>query len=388
MKRYFSFLIVAVMLAAIFAGCGTGGAGGTSGQKTIRIGVVMPMTGPVAIAGEYTKMGLDLMLQEVEDAGGIDVGGEKYMVEFLYEDNESKPEITVNAFNKLIGQDKVIAIIGTDASGTTIAAASVAQQAKVPVVATTASNPKVTEQGDFIFRACFIDDFQGYVCARLVYEDLGIQKTGILYSNADEYSTGLMQSFSKTYLELGGEAVVEAYAGADVKDFSAQLTSIKAAEVGTIFLPSMVGELALQAIQINDMGIDAQLIGQMAWDTPVLPELAGPENIEGSLFVANFAVDNPDPKAQEFIQKFEALHGVPPNGSATTAYEAYSVIIEGIRRAGELDGQKIRDEMAQIRDLELATGIFTFDENRNPQKSAFIMEYVNGVPRFHSVINP
>lgn len=394
MKKFVSTALAVLLAIGTLTACSSNSSGtqapGDSGNKTVKIGVCMPMTGQNAIAGEYAKMGLELALKEVKDAGGVDIGGEKYDVELIYEDNEAKPEITVNAYNKLIGQDGVVAIIGPDQSKCIISAGPIAQSAKIPCIGTTTSNVTVTDVGDYVFRACFIDDFQGLVCARLALEELKASKAAVLYSNADDYAVGLEKAFEDAYTQMGGELVAkEAYAGADVKDFNAQLTNIKKSGAQVLFMPSQAGELPLQIKQAKAMGLDMQLMGEMSWDNPVIPELAGNENIEGSLFVSVFAPDNPDPMAQDYVKKFQEMYeGTLPNTQATASYECFRIIMDSLQRAGKVDGEALRNAMAQTKELQLPTGLLTFDEKRNPQKSANIMEYVDGKPKFKTVINP
>ena len=235
--------------------------GETSGgdAETIKIGLCQPFTGSVAVAGEYSRRGVDLAVEQINDAGGFEVGGKMYKIEIVEEDNEGKPEITNNAYNKLIGQDKVKAIIGPDASGPLISAGPLATAAKVPAIGTTSSNPDCTTVGgEYVFRACWIDSFQAVVCAKMASETLKAKKVAVLYSNADDYSSGLATNFQKEFEATGGEVVAfEAYAGADVKDFKAQLTNIQNSGAEVIFLPNQANELPLQIQQIREMNIDA-----------------------------------------------------------------------------------------------------------------------------------
>jgi len=388
MKRNFLIISLIFVLIVGLVGC-TQGTTNTEEVTKLKIGVVAPMSGQSAIAGEYIKNGISLVVDELEQAGGLERNGKKIQIEVIYEDNEAKPDITSNVYRKLIEQDKVIAIVGPDMSGAILAAGPIAQQAKIPAIGTFTTNEKVTQVGDFIFRACFIDPFQGKVMAQYAYEELGAKTASILYNNADDFSTGLKESFVKNFEEFGGKVVeIQAYGGAEVKDYSAQLTKIKAANADVIFLPNLFGELPLQVKQAREMGITTPIIGGDSFDSPDVPNIAGKENVEGIAFPAAFSPTSDDPVTKDFVDRYVKKFGVNPNSNAVLAYEAFKIVLKGIQEAKTLDGQGVRDAMAAIKDYKLPSGNFSFDENRNPIKSASIMIYKDGIPTFKTVINP
>jgi len=389
MKKNLLALILISVLVFSLAGCNSQTSSNTEDVSSLKIGVVAPMSGQSAIAGEYIKNGISLAVDELEEAGGLDRNGKKIQIEVIYEDNEAKPDMTSNAYRKLIEQDKVIAIVGPDMSGAILAAGPIAQQAKIPAIGTFTTNEKVTQVGDFVFRACFIDPFQGKVMAQYAYNDLGARTASILYNNADDFSTGLKESFVKNFEELGGEVIeIQAYGGAEVKDYSAQLTRIKAANADVIFLPNLFGELPLQVKQAREMGITTQIIGGDSFDSPDVPNIAGKELVEGIAFPAAFSPTSDDPVTKDFVDRYVEKFGVNPNSNAVLAYEAFKIVLKGIQEAETLDGQGVRDAMAAIKDFQLPSGNFSFDENRNPVKSASIMVYKDGIPTFETVINP
>lgn len=286
MKRVLASIIVLVILTSLF-GCGSTPANSNAATNTqkvdssnapteIKIGVVAPISGQSAIGGKYIQNGIAIIQDKLDQDGGLDVQGKKVKIKILIEDGEAKPDITTNAYRKLIEQDKVIAIVGPDQSKDILAAGPIAQAAKIPAIGTYSTNEKVTQVGDFIFRACFIDPFQGKVMGQYARETLKAGTAAILYNNADQYCKGLQENFKKSFEELGGKVVaVESYGGADIKDFNAQLTKIKAGNPDVLYLPNQVGELPLQLKQARQMGITAKFLGGDSWDYETVPQVSG-----------------------------------------------------------------------------------------------------------------
>lgn len=384
MKKIVASVLVTASILTL-ASCGAK----TSDENVIRFGLCQPFTGGAAVAGEYSRYGVDLAVEEINNAGGVQIGSETYTIEIIEEDGEGKPEITTNAYNKLIGQDEVLAIIGPDSSGPLIAAGPLATTNKVPAIGTTASNPDCTTVGgEYVFRACWIDSFQAVVCAKMAQEILKAEKVAVLYSNADDYSLGLATNFKSEFESLGGEIVAfEAYAGADVKDYKAQLSTIQASGAEVVFLPNQANELPLQIQQIRDM-MDIQIMGEMSWDNPNIPELTGNEDIEGCYFISLFAADSTDPVSQAFTKAFREKYNKEPNTQSTMSYDAVQILVDALKRCGTVDDpEAFRDAIAAT-DMDLPSGHLTFDENRNPQKSANIMMYQDGVPVYVDTIAP
>ncbi len=384
MKKFLVMIMVTVMVFSLFGCTSQGGA-----PKEIRIGVVAPLSGQSAIAGEYMKNGISLITDELEANGGLDINGTKMPVKIIYEDNEAKPEATANVYRKLIDQDKVLAIVGPDMSKAILAGGPIAQTSKIPAIGTFTTNEKVTQVGDFVFRACFIDPFQGKVAAQYSREFLKANTAAILYNNADDYSKGLMENFTKVFEEMGGKVVeVQAYGGAEIKDYNAQLIKIKASNPEVLFMPNLFSEVPLQSKQARQMGITAKFVGGDSWDSPDVPNIAGKEAVEGASFVAAFSPDDPSPATKDFVDKYKAKFNKNPNSNAVLAYEAMRIVLKGVQDAATLDGQGIRDAMANIKDFEVPSGKVTFDQNRNPIKGAVVMTYKDGVPSYVTTINP
>lgn len=375
-----------IMLAAIVALSVVGCSGAS---KEIKIGVVCPVSGQSAIAGEYIKNGISLVSDEITQNGGLDIDGKKMAVKFVIEDNEAKPETTANVYRKLVDQDKVIAIVGPDMSKCILAGGPIAQTARVPAIGTFTTNEKVTQIGDYLFRACFIDPFQGKVAAKYAREFMKVNTAAILYNNADDYSKGLMENFKSVFESLGGKVVeVQAYGGSDVKDYNVQLTKIKAAKPEVLFMPNLFSEVPLQSKQARQMGITAQFLGGDSWDSPDVPNIAGKEFVEGAAYVSAFSPSDPNPLTKDFVDRYKAKFSVNPNSNAVLAYEAAKIVLKGVQDAKKLDGPGVRDAMAGIKDFALPSGTISFDENRNPIKGAVIMAYKDGVPVYVTSINP
>lgn len=403
MKKLISILMVLVMVMSL-AACGGSAPSASSpaasapvssapakadAPKEIKIGVVCPISGQSAIAGKYIKNGIDLIVDQLQKDGGLDVKGTKIPIKILYEDNEAKPDVTANVYRKLIDQDKVIAIVGPDMSKCILAGGPIAQSMKIPAIGTFTTNEKVTQIGDFLFRACFIDPFQGKVMAQYAAETIKAKTAAVLFNNADDYSKGLKDNFVKAFESMGGKVVeVQAYGGADVKDFNAQLTKIKAGNPEVLFLPNQFGEVPLQLKQARQMGITAKFLGGDSWDSPDVPNIAGKEIVEGAAFDAAFSPEDPSPLCKDFVTKYKSKYGDAPNSNAVLAYEAMLIVLEGIKNAQKLDGQGVRDAMAKIKDFKVPSGSITFDESRNPVKGAVVMVYKDGKPSYVTTVNP
>ncbi|NCB30107.1 MAG: hypothetical protein EOM66_01705 [Clostridia bacterium] len=225
----------------------------------IKIGMVASISGEQALDGKNMSDAITLVSEELAANGGLDVDGKKVQIEFITEDCEAKPEIAVNAVQKLIEQDGVLAILGPNNSSDVLASGEISNAAQIPQITNAGTNEKVTQIGEYIFRACFIDPFQGKVVAKFAYQDLSAKKAAVLYNNADAYSTGLCEAFQAAFKELGGEVVaVEAFAGAEVKDYSAQLTKIQATDPDVIFYPSHISMIPLQLQQARRQPVNTQ----------------------------------------------------------------------------------------------------------------------------------
>ena len=382
MKKLISLMLVLAFSLAAF-GCSAqpaaapGGTGAATGvPDTIKIGVMGTMTGEQALDGDNIKGAIALIQQELDAAGGLKVGDKMVKVEIIFGDTEAKPEQSVNVMQKFIEQDKVVAVLGPNNSSDCLSAYEVAQSAGVPCISNCATNVKVTQIGDYCFRSCFIDPFQGKVMAKYAIENCGSKTAAILYNNADAYSTGLMESFRDSFEAMGGKIVAnEAFAGTEVKDYSAQLTAIMNANPDAFFIPNQNNMVPMIVQQARRMGIDAQLLGCDSWDYDFLPELIGEEYCEGTLYTS--AYSNGIETAKEFYDAFVALNDFEPGFPSAMMYEAAHIVLNAIQTSQSVDGAAIRDAMAAT-DMDLPTGRFTFDADRNPVKACAIIEITGG----------
>jgi len=368
-------VIALVLLMGLFAAA-------SLAAEEVRIGVVTPLTGDVATYGESVKNGAVLWMEEVNAKGGL-LGGK---VVFLINDDRNLPAETANIVNKLVAQ-KVHVILGSVASKCTLAGVPIAQAAKIPMISPTSTNEMVTKAGDFIFRACFIDPFQGTVMAKYAFQNLKAKSAAILYDLGNDYTKGLAENFKKSFEALGGKIVASETYGVGESDFSAQLTRIRSAKPDVLFLPDYYSTVGLQARQARQLGITATFLGADGWDSSELVPIGG-SAMEGGLFSNHYAPGSKDPVAEAFYNNYTKRFGAPPDGFAALSYDACLIIGNAITKAGKLDSQAIRDAMAATKELKAVSGTLTFDANRNPIKGAVILEVKGGKFVYKDTVNP
>lgn len=374
-------LALAAALGAALA-CGQEGGGGSpSGAEPIRIGHFASLTGDTATFGQSADAGIRLAIEEINAAGGV-LGRPLVLIS---EDDRSITEEARTAAQKLIQRDGVVALLGEVASSRSLAAAPEAQRAGIPMITPASTNPKVTEVGDYVFRTCFIDPFQGAVMARFAFEDLGARRVAILSDFKQDYSVGLAEFFRKTFRELGGEIVAdERYTSGDI-EFRAQLTTIRGARPDAVFVPGYYTEVGLIAKQARELGIDVPLLGGDGWDSAKTLEIGG-DAVEGYYFSNHYAADSDNPRVQAFVRRFEERHGSRPDAMAALGYDAAGILADAIRRAGTTDGPALRDAIAATRDYEGVTGRITIDADRNARKDAVVLKIEGGRFRFFRTV--
>ena len=349
----------------------------------ILIGAVAPKTGEAATFGISSENGIRLAIDQVNEAGGL-LGGRK--ISLICEDDKGDPVAGKVAFSRLIERDGVRAVIGPVMSKVAIAGAGVAEQARVPMISTSATNPLVTLGKKYVFRACFIDPFQGKVMAKFAYEALGARKAAVLYDASNDYNKGLAEVFRDVFTEMGGKIIAfESYPERSV-DFRPQLTKIAPAAPDAVFMPNYYNDVALQAKQAREIGIKATLLGGDGWDSPELVKSAGAA-VEGGYFSNHFTRESAAPRVKAFVEAYQKRHGQPPDALASLGYEAAQILTDAIKRAGSDAPDKIRDALEKT-DLETITGRITFDENHNPLKAAAILKIENGQQRFQKWVKP
>lgn len=342
-----------------------------SGKKndTIKIGGIAPLSGGVAVYGVECKNGIDLAVEEINAAGGIN--GQK--IEFICEDDEGDSAKSVNAYKKLVTKDRVKVIIGSLTSGCTMAITNLAQAQKVVQIAPAATAVAITDAGNYVFRACYTDPFQGKIGGKFAYENLGTKKAAILYDIGNDYSVGLTDNFTAEYTSMGGSIVSkESYSTGD-KDFNAQLTKIKAANPEVIYLPDYYGTVALIAKQLRAQGINVPIVGADGWDG--LTDNAGDEVLNG-YYSNHYSEDSSSAAVQTFVKAFKAKYNKAPNSFAALGYDCVYMLRDAIKASGSTDDSaKIRDAL-EATNGDYVTGHIVFDANRNPVKSAVMIKLV------------
>jgi len=354
-----------------------------SAQNTIKIGEFASMTGKEATYGQASHKGTLLAVEEVNAAGGV--LGKK--LELILEDNQSKQGESVTIVKKFISRDKVIAVLGEVASSRSLEAAPICQNAKVPMITPSSTAPEVTAKGNYIFRVCFIDPFQGTVMAKFAKNTLKLRKVALLTSVSSAYSVGLARYFKETFAADGGTVVLEQKFAEGDKDFRAQLTAIKAAGVEGIFVPGYYSEAALICRQARDLGIMLPLFGADGWESPEFVEIGG-KAVEGTYFATHYSPENKDPIVAGFNDRFRKRWGNVSDTLTGLGYDSVMMLVDAIQRAGTTDGPKLRDALATTKNFKGVTGTITLDAQRNPTKSAVVLMVKDGKFVFVESIAP
>ncbi|HGE71920.1 TPA: ABC transporter substrate-binding protein [Candidatus Poribacteria bacterium] len=383
MNKFIKFGIACALLCIIFVSLGC-----SKGAKEIRIGAIFPMTGGSATFGKSSKEGMEIAVEEFNEKGGINIGGKNFLIKPIYDDSAGQPEQAANAARKQIDQNKVIAIVGEVMSKNSLAIAPICQSKGIVMVSSASTNPEVTKKGDYIFRVCFLDSFQGVVGARYAYNTLKVKKAAILYDNANDYNKGLASFFSDEFKRLGGRIVAdEAFTDEEkTVDFKAQLTTIKSAKPDFLYLPNYYAASALIMKQAKEIGLNVPTGGGDGWDSPQLVKIGG-QSVEGGFFSNHFSKDDPRPEVQNFVKKYIAKYGAEPDALASLAYDAAFVLLSAIEKAGSIKGENIRDTLKSIQ-INGVTGKISFDQDRNPIKSAVILQIKNGKQQYVTTVNP
>ncbi len=392
--------LLATALGLVASGCAKSG-----GPSEIVIGVYGSLTGNDADFGQSTRKGVELAMDELTRNSQGAIGGLK--VRSVVEDDQGKPEEAVTVVQKLVTQDNVCAVIGEVASSRSIAAAPKCQDAGVPMISPSSTNPKVTQVGDYIFRMCFIDPFQGTVMAKFAAQNLKLTHVAILKDVKNEYSVGLAQFFSQAFIKLGGKIDVESAYSAGDQDFRSQLTSIKARNPQAIFLPGYYTEVGLIARQSRELGLTVPILGGDGWESDQLIGIGG-DALNGSYYSNHFAADNPDPNLQGFLQRYKAKFGMEPNSIGGLAYDAANVLFGCMKQLHDTDAatfaalgsakagtperraadKKLRDLIAATKNYPGVTGTITLDKDRNASKPAVVLEIKNGKKVYNTTIAP
>lgn len=386
MKKTWSVVAMAFLSLALI-GCpptteNTGGVGTTEGE--ILVGEYGSLTGSEATFGQSTHNGIMMAIDEINAAGGV--GGRK--VRILTEDDQSKAEEAANAVTKLISQNSVVAVLGEVASSNSLAAAPICQSNKVPMISPSSTNPRVTQVGDYIFRMCFIDPYQGEAMANYLTKEVGMKKAAILIDVKSDYSTGLAEFFERTFTSNGGQIVgKQSYSKGD-SDFRSQLTALKGSAPEVIFVPGYYNDIGQIAIQARDLGMQMPLAGGDGWESPKLIEIGG-KALEGCFYSNHYHVDDPDPAVREFVQKYEQRYGAKPDSLAALGYDSARVLVDAMKRAGKTDGTSIRDAIATTKEFKGVTGNISLGPDRNPiGKKLAVLEIRDGQTKLKAIVDP
>ena len=353
-------------------------------RSTIKIGYFGDLSGPTFNFGRSAINGVLLAAAEINQLGGIN----GRQIDVVIDDDKGSPEEAARLTAKLIDQDKVVAIIGGGTSGNNRAAAPKAFASHIPLIAPSSTDPAVTQAGDYIFRACFVDSFQGEVMAAFATNTLKAKKAAILFDFNSPYGRGLTEFFELSFAKLGGQIVnKQSYTQGDA-DFKGQLSSIKAAEPDVIYIPGYYGDVAVIAKQARALGLVQPLLGGDGWDAPELWQLGG-DALNNSYITTHYSVDNPSPTIQSFVHEYKQRYGnLVPDAHAALAYDATRLLFDAIKRAGTTDGASVRDALAQTRNFAGVTGVINMDADRNAVKPAVVLKLQDASFIYQETIEP
>ena len=363
----------------------------------IKIGFDIELTGDIPKVGEASKFTGEMLKEQINKKGGLKVGNKSYMLNFIYEDNETKAESAAAAALKLITQDQVLGIIGPQASKQAIPAGEVADANQCILISGWSTNPKTTANRPWVFRACFLDPFQGPVLAKFATEELKARKAAVLYDIASDYPKGLAEFFKEAFEKIHGKGSVAAFETFTTKDrdFSAQLTKIVASKADVLFTPQYYDEVPLIVKQAHEMGWKKPILGSDSWDSAELMNLCGKDCI-GSFFSTHYAAPGAKGATKQFIDQYKAKYGYEPDAVAALTWDAARLLLQAIQNTKGLTGdvkkdrKTIRDQLANVREFEGITGKMSFDgKSGDPTKCAVVVKVSPaGKFEFHKMVCP
>lgn len=376
---------LALVMALLFVATVSVGLLAADGE--IVVGLNVELTGSIPVVGQSSQRGAQIAVDEVNAAGGLQVGDKTYTIRLVVEDNQDNAPSSAAAATKLITQDNVLALIGPNASRMAIPAAVVANNMRTPMISPWSTAVETTQGRPYVFRAAFIDDFQGEVVATFAREQLGAKRAAVLFDIASDYNKGIAEIFRDRFTAAGGEIVAfETYTTGD-RDFSSQLTKIRQANPDVLFLPNYYSEVPLQVQQARRLGITADIVGSDSWGNEEIITLGGAA-MEGLFFSTHYAPDIVTPVAQEFIEAYRSRFGSPPDDVAALTYDSFGLLFLAIQEAGVLDRDAVRDALASITNFDGVTGSMTFKGTGDPIKSAVFIQIRNGQFTYYDSIAP
>ncbi len=374
-------LLVAIFL--IVAGCNN--AVQHQSSVTIPIGLLATLSGEGVSVGESTVMGAEMAIADLQTAGGIPLEGQPGSLNLIIEDDQDQVDAVVNAVRKLIYQNNVVAIIGPQFSRNAIPAAQLAEEAQVPLISPSATNPEVTKDKAYVFRTIFIDPFQGEVMADFARQDLGATTAGIMYDVASAYNRGIAEVFREQFEAAGGQVVAfESYTTGET-DFTPYLTTIRDAQPDVLFLPNYAFEVPIQVQQAQKLGMTSTLLGSDSWGSILAEDRS---SLQGSYFSDQFSSQTDSPKAQAFIEQFQQTYNKFPTAVAASTYDAIMLVAKAIQAEGQATPEAIRQGLAKVGKFEGVTGTIEFQDTGDPTRSAVILQIQGDEFVFHKQVNP
>ena len=374
--------IITISLAGLLGGCNKSGS--EAAGDPIKVGQFASLTGKEATFGISSDEGTTMAIEEINAAGGV-LGRQ---LKLLTEDTQSKPGEPATVVNKLIARDGVVAILGEVASSRSLEAAPICQQSKIPMISPSSTNPKVTEVGDYIFRVCFIDPFQGTVMANFATKTLKAKKVAVFTDAKSDYSKGLAKFFKEKFTADGGTVVAELDFNGGDKDFKAQLTAIKAANPDAVFVPGYYTDAALICVQAKQLGLNVPFMGGDGWESEKLVEI-GQDAVEGQYFSTHYHPDLGSEVSKKFVANYQKRwNGKMPDALAACGYDSALVLADAIKRAGSTDGPKVRDALAATKDFPAVTGTISINEQRDATKAAVILQVKDGKYKYLETVAP
>ncbi len=387
-KQWMIMCTSMIVMSLLLAGCGGDKAKPAAQSNEIRIGGNIEMTGGVANYGNEALNGMKLAFKQVNESGGV--LGKK--INLILADNKSEPAEAAGATTKLITQDKVSIVMGPIVSSNVLATTQIAEDNKVLVMAPTGTNEKITVNNGkvrpFVFRACFIDPFQGRIMANYATKSMKVKTAVIYIDSSSDYSKGVSAAFEETFVKNGGKIVgKEAFLQKD-QDFKATLTKIKAMNAETIFIPAYYEEVGKIVKQARELGMNQPILGTDGWDDPKVVEIAGAAALNNTFFSNHYSSQDNDPNVRKFVEAYKKEYKVEPSSMAALGYDAAMLVVDAIKRANSTEAAKVKEALEQTKNLQVSTGLVTMDSYHNPIKSAVVIEMKDGKQTFKEKINP
>lgn len=384
-KNLLSGILASAMAMTLLVGCSGNSAsnGGNNGGDVIKIGAIGPLSGAASTYGVSVKEGAQLLEKEVNDAGGI--SGKK--IKFVFEDDQADPNSSMQAFNKLVDDEKVCAILGPVTSGATLAVAPNATSKQIPMITPTATEPTITNVGgDYMFRGCFVDSFQGETLAKYATEKLGKKTAAVLYNAGSDYSKGIADSFKSKFEGAGGQVGEFLTYNDKDTDFKAQLTKIKSLNPDVVVLPDYYNVVGLIAKQAREMGITSQFLGGDGWESEELTKIGG-DAVNGALYINHYYSGDTDSAVKTFVESYKKEYNKEPDAFAALGYDTSKILVKAIEKAGKTDGAAIKDALAGM-EMDSVTGHIKFGSDRSAIKSATIIKVDGNNKVLADKVNP